>query len=141
MKVKLICEIEAEIIDKEELESIQVNLNSRSAMTSVENLWERIIKKTLKGICPYPVYCNKRVKVRTKYLKEDDETQEFQLGDTAYMIDEDYRFFESEVYKIELDNGRYYYDTDDGDFESSEIGKWVFKSYLDRQLYLESKMG
>jgi hypothetical protein len=32
--------------------------------------------------------------------KATTEKQKFQLGDTAYMIDEDFRCFESEVYRI-----------------------------------------
>ncbi|MBZ9693261.1 hypothetical protein [Clostridium sp. M14] len=75
-----------------------------------------------------------------KLFDSDDkeEIQEFQLGDTAYMIDEDYRFFESEIYKIELDNSKYYYTTGDCDFECRDIGTWVFKSKKYRELYLES---
>ncbi len=66
--------------------------------------------------------------------------QLFQLGDIAYMIDEDYRFFESEVYRIELDNGKYYYTADDCDFEDGDIGNWVFKSEIERELHLEALM-
>lgn len=66
------------------------------------------------------------------------EKQEFQLGDIAYMIDEDYRFFESEVYRIELRDGKYYYDTHDVGFEYEDIGDWVFKSEMYRELHLES---
>lgn len=64
------------------------------------------------------------------------EPQEFNLGDTAYMIDEDFKFFESEVYRIELSKGEYLYETSDCDFEFKDIGKWVFKSEMDRQLHL-----
>lgn len=67
----------------------------------------------------------------------DKEVQEFQLGDTVYMIDEDYRFFESEVFRIELKDGKYYYDTHDCDFVYNDIGKWVFESELYRELHLE----
>jgi len=70
----------------------------------------------------------------------DKENQEFQLGNIAYMIDDDYRFFESEVYRIELKNGKYYYDTHDCDFEFNDIGDWVFKSEMYRELHLEAMM-
>lgn len=68
----------------------------------------------------------------------DKEKQEFELGDIAYMVDEDYKFFESEVYRIELKNGKYYYDTHDCDFEFKDIGDWVFKSEMYRELHLEA---
>lgn len=62
------------------------------------------------------------------------EKQEFQLGDIAYMIDEDYRFFESEVFRISLEDGEYCYETRDCDFDIKDIGWWVFKSEEDREL-------
>ena len=68
----------------------------------------------------------------------EKEKQEFQLGDIVYMIDEDYRFFESEVYRIELRNGKYYYETSDVDFEFKDIGDWVFKSEMYREMHLEA---
>jgi hypothetical protein len=67
------------------------------------------------------------------------EKQEFQLGDTAYMVDEDYRFFEGKVYLIYLKDGKYYYETHDIDFEYKDINDWVFSSELYRELHLESK--
>lgn len=67
----------------------------------------------------------------------DKEVQGFQLGDTAYMVDEDYRFFESTVRKIGLEDGQYYYETFDVDFEYKDIGKWVFKSEEERVDYLK----
>ena len=67
----------------------------------------------------------------------NEEKQEFQLGNIAYMIDEDYRFFESEVHRIALHNGKYYYETHDCDFEVKDIGDWVFTSELYRELHLE----
>ncbi|BDB03758.1 regulator [Clostridium botulinum] len=66
--------------------------------------------------------------------------QLFQLGDIAYMIDEDYRFFESEVCSIELKSGKYYYNTHDCDFEDKDIGDWVFESEMYRELHLEAMM-
>ncbi|WP_242844694.1 hypothetical protein [Clostridium botulinum] len=56
------------------------------------------------------------------------------------MIDEDYRFFESEVCSIELKNGKYYYNTHDCDFEDKDIGDWVFESEMYRELHLEAMM-
>ena len=67
----------------------------------------------------------------------DKEKQEFQLGGTAYMIDEDYRFFEGEVYRIELKDGKFYYETPSCDFEGKDIGDWVFTSELYRELHME----
>lgn len=69
------------------------------------------------------------------------EKQEFQLGDAAYMIDEDYRFFESEVYSITLKDGKYYYDTHDIDFELKDINDWVFSTEMYREMHLESRFG
>lgn len=70
----------------------------------------------------------------------DKEKQEFQLSDIAYMIDEDYKFFESEVYRIELDNWKYYYTTDEVDFEYKDIGQWVFTSELYREIHMENML-
>ena len=139
MKVRLLCEIEADVIDKEELESIQNNINKGRSLNGVVNLWRKIIEKLLKDVCPKPVYDNKKLNLKVDYFDTEKEKQEFQLGDTAYMIDEDYRFFESEVYKIELDNGKYYY-TAECDFEYVDIGDWVFKSEAERELHLEALM-
>jgi hypothetical protein len=63
------------------------------------------------------------------------EKQEFQLGDIAYMIDEDYRFFESDVHTISLNDGKYYYETRDVDFEFKDIGDWVFTSAIYREIH------
>lgn len=60
--------------------------------------------------------------------------QEFQLGDIAYMIDEDYRWSESEVRRVELcSNGTVEYSTWDCDFTTEDIGDWVFKTEEDRE--------
>lgn len=88
-----------------------------------------------KCICGYT-----EITASAKSVSMDKEKQEFQLGDTAYMIDEDYRFFESEVYRIELRNSKYYYDTHDCDFEFKDIGDWGFKSEMYRELHLEAMM-
>ena len=66
------------------------------------------------------------------------EEQKFQLGDTAYMIDDDYRLFESTVYSISLQKGHYSYDTYDCDFYTNDIGDWVFETKKDREIHLES---
>lgn len=77
-----------------------------------------------------------------KILKEKDksvnkkERQEFHIGDIAYMIDEDFRMFESEVYSVERINGKFTYDTNDCEFTFEDIDKWVFKSELSRDMYL-----
>ena len=68
------------------------------------------------------------------------EKQQFQLGEIAYMIDEDYRFFESEVFRIELKNGKYYYDTYDCDFTNDDIDEWVFTSELYREIHMGNKI-
>lgn len=70
---------------------------------------------------------------KTEYHKEK---QEFQLGDTAYMVDEDYRFFEGEVYKIELNDGKYEYTADGADFTNDDIGDWVFTSKEVREMHV-----
>ena len=64
--------------------------------------------------------------------------QEFQLGDTAYFIDEDYRNFKCKVWQVEIDNNGYSYRTDDCDFDSSDIGKWVFTSELYREMHIQN---
>lgn len=68
------------------------------------------------------------------------EKQEFQLGDTVYMLDEDYRFFEDTIYRIELHDGKFYY-TCECDFKNSDIGDWVFESEMHRELYMETMFG
>jgi hypothetical protein len=69
---------------------------------------------------------------------EDINKQQFQLGDTAYCIDEDYRFFESIVNRIDLNKGAYFYTTNDADFEPKDIGDWVFTSELYRQIHMQN---
>lgn len=65
------------------------------------------------------------------------EKQEFQLGDTAYFVDDDYRFYESEVYRIELTkDGNFLYETRDDDFEFKDIDERVFKTEEDRDFCL-----
>jgi len=79
--------------------------------------------------------------LKLRHCKKCDnygEKQMFQLGDIAYMIDDDYRFFENEVYRIELKDEKYYYDTHDIDFEFKDIGDWVFESKTYRELHLEA---
>lgn len=141
MKIKILCDIEADVVDKEELESIQEFIDKDWSFKPIKKLWERIIKDNLKDICPKPVYDNKLIKVKTKYIDETNKIQKFQLGDIEYMIDDDYRYFESEVYKIELlDNGEYYYSTGDCDFSYEDIDDWVFESELFRDIHLENLM-
>ena len=61
--------------------------------------------------------------------------QEFQLGDIAYFVDEDHRWFESEVHRVELcRDGTIEYSTYDCEFTSKDIGDWVFKSEEDREI-------
>lgn len=69
----------------------------------------------------------------------DKKKQEFQLGDIAYMIDDDYNFFEGIVYRMELCNdGKIEYSAGMCDFTSNDIGDWVFESELFRGLHMES---
>jgi hypothetical protein len=74
-------------------------------------------------------------------LEDIKPKQEFQLGDTAYMIDEDYRYFESIVNRIDLDKGECFYTTNDADFGHKDIGDWVFTSDLYRQIHMENLFG
>ena len=64
--------------------------------------------------------------------------QVFQLGDSVYMIDEDYNFFEGTIRNIgfEIDNS-ITYTTEDVDFCARDINNWVFKSELDRESGLD----
>lgn len=87
----------------------------------------------------YIEYLKMKATKREKINKKiDKEKQKFQLGDIAYMIDEDYRFFESEIWRIELRDGKYYYETYDCDFSNKDIGDWVFKSKTYREVHLEA---
>ena len=66
------------------------------------------------------------------------EKQEFQIGDTIYCIDEDYREFEDIVVGITLEpNGSITYTGDDGwDFSKGDIGREVFKTREERLDFL-----
>jgi hypothetical protein len=66
------------------------------------------------------------------------EEQEFEIGDMAYMFDEDNIPFESEVHTIILKDGKYYYKTDACDFEKVDIGDCVFLSEASRDVRLEN---
>ena len=66
------------------------------------------------------------------------EKQEFQIGDTIYCIDEDYREFEDIVVSITLEsNGSITYTGNDGwDFFKEDIGNEVFKTEEERLEFL-----
>lgn len=111
------------------------------------------------NIKTYPFYTGNEITKRIKYKITAEEfpdgiqevycvlgleninKQQFQLGDTAYCIDEDYRYFESTVKKIELYKERYYYSTEDCDFDLNDINDWVFTSELYRQIHMENMFG
>lgn len=62
--------------------------------------------------------------------------QEFQVGDIAYMVDEDHRWFESEVHRVELcRDGTIEYSTWDCDFTTEDINDWVYTSSQNREIY------
>ncbi|MBD5589286.1 hypothetical protein [Clostridium botulinum] len=116
------------------------NLNIEEMAEEIKLIanWDRKEKrKAEKDKNFYLEYLKIKANRREKTNKIDKEKQEFELGDIAYMIDEDYNFFESEVYRIELKNGKYYYETSDVDFELKDIGDWVFKSEIYREMHLE----
>lgn len=59
---------------------------------------------------------------------------DFNLGDMVYYIDDNCRWFETEVYRIELcEDGTIEYTTPVIDFDTYDIGKWVFKTEEDRE--------
>mgnify|MGYP006969170406 CR=1 FL=1 len=66
------------------------------------------------------------------------EKQEFQIGDTIYCIDEDFRKFEDIVVSISLEsNGSISYTANEGwDFFKEDIGKSVFKTGDERSDFL-----
>ena len=66
------------------------------------------------------------------------EKQEFQIGDTIYCIDEDFRKFEDIVVSITLvSNGSITYTGNDGwDFFKEDIGNEVFKTEEERLEFL-----
>lgn len=66
------------------------------------------------------------------------EKQEFQIGDTIYCIDEDFRKFEDIVVSITLEsNGSITYTGNDGwDFFKEDIGNEVFKTEEERLEFL-----
>lgn len=67
MKVKITCEIEADIVDKEELESIKEHIDSKRSLKPIGHIWRTILGKALKGVCPTPVYDNKKLNVEVEY--------------------------------------------------------------------------
>ena len=66
------------------------------------------------------------------------EKQEFQIGDTIYCLDEDFREFEDIVVSITLEsNGSITYTGNDGwDFFKESIGEEVFKTREERTDFL-----
>lgn len=64
--------------------------------------------------------------------------QEFQIGDTIYCIDEDFRKFEDIVVNISLEsNGSISYTANEGwDFFKEDIGNEVFKTEEERLEFL-----
>lgn len=75
-------------------------------------------------------------------MNKEIPKQKFQIGDTAYIIDDDYRFFEATVTHIRLitlgkEAGTIEY-TADCDFTDKYIGSWVFESKLFREIHMEN---
>lgn len=66
------------------------------------------------------------------------EKQEFQIGDTIYCIDEDYKEFEDTIKNVflEVDNTICYTGYDGWDFWKKDIGVTVFKTNKDRINFL-----
>ena len=62
------------------------------------------------------------------------EKQEFQIGDTIYCLDEDFREFEDIVVNISLEaDGSISYTANEGwDFFKEDIGNGVFKTEEER---------
>lgn len=67
------------------------------------------------------------------------EKQEFQIGDTIYCLDLDYREFEDIVTHmcLENDNTIGYRGRDFDDFTKEDIGKCIFKTKEDRIDFLQ----
>lgn len=67
------------------------------------------------------------------------EKQEFQVGDTIYCIDDDFKEFEDIVITVTLerDNTIGYVGRDYDDFTKEDIGNRVFKTREDRLDFLE----
>lgn len=75
-------------------------------------------------------------------MNKEIPKQKFQIGDTVYMIDDDYRFFEATVTDIRLitlgkEIGIIEY-TAYCDFTDKDIGEWVFESELLREIHMEN---
>lgn len=67
------------------------------------------------------------------------EKQEFQIGETAYLLDCDMSFFEEKIQTISLrfDGKTIEYETVEGlEFTKDDIGKTVFKSAESRESFL-----
>lgn len=64
------------------------------------------------------------------------EKQEFQIGETAYFIDDDMRFYEERIRRISLsfDGNTIEYETVDGfEFTKDKINNTVFKNEESRE--------
>lgn len=67
------------------------------------------------------------------------EIQEFQIGETVYLLDDDMRFYEERIRRISLrfDGKTIDYETIDGlEFTKDDIGNTVFKSEESREGFL-----
>lgn len=116
--------------------SIKITKDKVTFVRMPDNIENKII---ITGVSEtYKLADNVKIDINTN--KAGVEKQELQLGDTAYMIDEDYRFFESEVKRIDFDKGKYFYTTNDADFEFKDIGDWVFTSEMYRELHSETRL-
>jgi predicted PilT family ATPase len=101
--------------------SIKITKDKVTFVRMPDNIENKII---ITGVSEtYKLADNVKIDINTN--ETGAEKQEFQLGDAAYMIDED--------------KGKYFYTTDDADFEFKDIGEWVFKSDEERALYLEMR--
>lgn len=138
MKIRLLCEIKADIVDKKELESIEHEVGNSNTLRGVERFWTKILKKKLEDVWPNPIYDNKEINIKVEYYEKEMEKQEFQVGDMIYCIDEDYREFEDIVVSVELERDRTIcYTGDNGwDFFKEDIGKEIFRTREERSKFL-----
>lgn len=76
MKIKISCEIEADIVDKEEIEAIKERLDGNKPMRFIKEFWKKDIREALKKLFPYPTYDNQKFDVKVEYIDKQNEQTE-----------------------------------------------------------------
>lgn len=127
MRINISCNLEADIIDKEESDSIKEILESKNArdLKNIKLFWRRLIETAFRDICTEPIYQNKKINCNVSY-EENNSTMKTKcnVDDTVYCINCGYTVFEDTIHHVCINtNNEMVYCCSDFYFSESDVGK------------------